>query len=45
MRHLGTINAPSADVRSINRLREGFAMRAFKPGWSSQTQSGPKQPD
>jgi hypothetical protein len=44
MSHLGTINALSADVRSILRPR-GCVMRAFKPGCSFDTQSEPKRPD
>ncbi len=37
MRLTGTINALSADVRSIYRLGDGRVMRAFKPGCSFQT--------
>jgi hypothetical protein len=42
---LGTINAHSADVRSILRPRDGRVMRAYKPGCSFDTQSEPKRPD
>jgi hypothetical protein len=45
MRLTGTINALSADVRSISRLGYGRVMRAFKPGCSFHTQSGTRQPD
>ena len=37
MRLTGTINALSADVRSISRLGDGRVMRAFKPGCSFHT--------
>jgi hypothetical protein len=45
MRLTGTINALSADVRSIARLGYGHVMRAFKPGCSFQKPSGTRQPD
>jgi hypothetical protein len=45
MRLTGTINALSADDRSIVRLGYGHPMRASKPGCSFQRQSGTRQPD
>ena len=45
MRLTGTINALSADVRSIYRQDDGRVMRAFKPGCSFVKQSGTRQPD
>jgi hypothetical protein len=45
MSHLGTINALSADVRSILRPRGSYVMRAYKPGCSFDTQSEPKRSD